>query len=889
MSDDGPRGADRPWIGLFPFDEPYPQQVDGIDRLLDILADDGWLAMEGACGTGKTLVALVAGLHAVREGSVDLPDRDGPVTLPDFERVFAVTPVKQQLAQFVAEIRAINRETAAAPVDGLVLRGLADTLAYAQADGFDLDEAWARVEGPRAGTFADQLGARETSRDAPPLGAIVDELRETAAELVTAGSAVDLRWEGPAPDGCSVDGCRHLTWSGDATQRCPFHLDAGDDADAQWYDPVRARRVCELVEASDGDRLVVHGETTPYPMRLVRALDVADPQQELLALGWDDPFDPFYVRALVDPAPVSFSDGAAGVLDRDDLVPAAAAAGHCPHRTMGDLLPAAEAVVGNYMHLYDPETRGLTAGRGEALNEATVAVVDEAHVVEGRVREVRSDDASVYTLDRSRTDVERAGRILRGDSLGNTSGDEVRRAQQIARELVQDVPDGPLTPEDFETVARFHSWLVGWVGDRVAEAFAEGLDVPEEGERTVALAPPGERAADDLTTAIREGRGPVDVDDIDRVAAVCRAAAAIHDTVDVSARTPVSAGVGALLAAWTSADPLAFFRELRVAASDDENPPDVLPAWAERATASLGLYNCIPDGPVADVYAELGGGVTMSATLEPMDVYRRAAGLARLERGVEADPLHPDEGRRIETARYDLAFPEENRATWGVPLERFTYRNRGEPTTDRGAMTPTRRDYAYVIERVAASHGNILLCLPSYREAEWAAELLAESEKPVHLDRSSTSDETTALLNRFFDPENHAVLVTSALGTVTEGVDYDGEKLHAACVVGVPYRNTQTPRAQAVRGAYDAVLAGEGRSGFDMAVAVPAVRKARQAIGRVIRGPDERGLRILVDKRYLQRGSRGVGDLLSAQEFAELQQVGAGMLDYAVEQFWAGE
>jgi DNA excision repair protein ERCC-2 len=370
------------------------------------------------------------------------------------------------------------------------------------------------------------------------------------------------------------------------------------------------------------------------------------------------------------------------------------------------------------------------------------------------------------------------------------------------------------------------------------------------------------------------------------VAAVCRAAAAVHEGVDVSSRTPVSDGVGALLAAWPSADRLAYLRELRLSASDDDHPPEALPAWADRVTASLGLYNCIPDGPAAAVYAELGGGVAMSATLEPVDVYRRAAGLDRLARGVPSDPLHPDEGRRVEAVRYDLAFPEDNRATWAVPLDRFTHRNRGEPTTDREAMTRTRRDYAHAVERVAASHGNVLLCLPNYREAEWVAELLTGLDKPVHLDRSSTSDETTALLDRFFDPAEHAVLVTSALGTVTEGVDYDGEKLHVACVVGVPYRNTRSPRAKAVRGAYDAVLAGEGRSGFEMAVAVPAVRKARQAIGRVIRGPDERGVRVFLDERYLQRGSRGVGDLLSEQEFSELQRVGPEMLDYAFERFW---
>ena len=885
MSDDRDLedASERPWRGLFPF-EPYPQQVDGIDRLLDVLADDGWLAMEGACGTGKTLVALVAGLCAVRNESVALPDR-GTVSLPEFERVFAVTPVKQQIAQFVAEVRSINRRTDRPPVDGLVLRGLADTLAYAQADGVDLDRAWSRVEGPRVSVVADRLGEPGA---APPLGGMVDDLRENAADLVKAGSPVDLRWDGPTPSECGVDGCRCLTRPDDRAGRCPVHLDADDDADAPWYDVVRARRVCAVVSAGDEDRLVVHGAETPYPDRLVRTLDVAAPAQELLALDWTDPFDPFYVRSLVEPTPVGFDDGEANVLDRGDLVPLAARAGHCPHRTMGDLLDVAETVVGNYMHLYDPDTRRLTAGRAEALDETTVAVVDEAHVVEDRVREVRSEEASLYTVERSRTDVERAGRILRGEGLGNTSGDEARRARQIAETLVQDTFEGPLEPADFADCAAFHGWLLEWVGDRVREALGEdGVRVPAEGETTVPLSPPGERATDDLTRAIREGDAPVEAEEVGRVAAVCRAAAAIHEGVDVSSRTPVSAGVGSLLGTWTTADSLAYFRELRVGANDDDHPPDALPAWADRFTASLGLFNCVPDGPCAAVYAELGGGVAMSATLEPADLYRRAAGLDRLAEGVPADPLHPEEGRRVETVQYDLAFPERNRETWGVPLERFTHRNRGEPTTDREAMTPTRRDYAYVIERVAASHGNVLCCLPNYREAEWAGALLDGVEKPVYLDRSSSSDETTALLERFFDPDEHAVLVTSALGTVTEGVDYDGEKLHTACVVGVPYRNTQTARARAVRGAYDALLADDETSGFEMAVAVPAVRKARQAIGRVIRGPEERGVRILVDERYLQRGSRGVGGLLSEQERTELGRVGAEMLDYGFESFWA--
>jgi DNA excision repair protein ERCC-2 len=99
--------------------------------------------------------------------------------------------------------------------------------------------------------------------------------------------------------------------------------------------------------------------------------------------------------------------------------------------------------------------------------------------------------------------------------------------------------------------------------------------------------------------------------------------------------------------------------------------------------------------------------------------------------------------------------------------------------------------------------------------------------------------------------------VTGLRGTLTEGVDYDGDKLAGCLVVGVPVANIGTPRQQAMIAAYRERY-GHQR-GFEYAMTVPAVRKARQALGRVIRGDEDVGVRLLLDERYCQDGSDASG------------------------------
>jgi DNA excision repair protein ERCC-2 len=292
------------------------------------------------------------------------------------------------------------------------------------------------------------------------------------------------------------------------------------------------------------------------------------------------------------------------------------------------------------------------------------------------------------------------------------------------------------------------------------------------------------------------------------------------------------------------------------------------------------MFNCMPARALRETLAEVGGGVLMSATLEPLDVFREVAGLDRLEAGAGDGDARP-----VVERRYDLRFPRENRASFLVDAAPFTAHNRGDPTA--GNDNRTRDQYRYVLRSVARQPGNVLVCMPNYREAAWAADYLADAvEKDVLVDESSTNEATDDLKTEFFAGPGK-VLVTSTRGTLTEGVDYDGDKLAACCVVGVPLVNVGSPRVRAVRRAY-ADAFGEDNA-FEYALTVPAVRRARQAIGRVIRGPEEVGVRVLAGNRYVEGERHSVFEYLGPGEREEFTRMTPEFLGDQLDAFWAAQ
>jgi DNA excision repair protein ERCC-2 len=432
-----------------------------------------------------------------------------------------------------------------------------------------------------------------------------------------------------------------------------------------------------------------------------------------------------------------------------------------------------------------------------------------------------------------------------------------------------------------ERAREFYDDALAWLDDRVEsyldEEFGRGwradpATLSEQG-REIPLRDPETVETDDLTEWAESAGYTGEV-----WRSLSTVGLAVEDAIDDLGvgRTPVCTAVGAIMGRWYERDHASYLREIELEASPaDERGVDEL--WQTRYTAGLVLFECMPGDTLQEVFDELGG-VVMSATLEPLDVFREVAGLGALS----------ESGRPVVERSYELPFPESNRASWLVDAEPFTARNRGDPgeNTDPEAWNRTRDEYAHVLRTLARSPGNVLLAMPNYREAAWAGEYLADVvEKPVLIDESSANEATERLKQRFFGGEGK-VLVTSTRGTLTEGVDYDGTKLHCCGVVGVPLVNIGSPRVRAVQRAY-ADAFGEDRA-FEYALTVPAVRRARQAIGRVVRGVEEVGVRALVGRRYVPDARHSVHAFLAPGEREEFRRLTPEFLPGQLDRFWDG-
>src|SRR6056297_73961 len=759
------------WRPYFGFEEAYANQADAIERVIETGKSRGFLAMEGPCGTGKTMAALTAGATLVRDTNL-------------YERMVVVTPVKQQLQQFVDDLRTLNAGIEE-PFDGISLVGKRDLCPYG-----------------REGKFPQDASTHERCED----------LREATARLV------------------EDDG------RGDGAAVADTAIDNEVDEDEQWWDPrlgselAAAARPDAVSQTTLGeDTLATAGAASPY-----RPSQPTAP--ESMAEGDDPPlYCPFeadwYARNRG--SPVDFSAGPENVVTIDDYLPAAVEQGTCPHRVMSVMLEEADVVVGNYNHLFDPNSRPLLAS---ILDEQTFVVVDEAHRLEERVRDLLSDRLGKQTITQARNDC---------DLL-------VQRAQQTAdhKEQVREVLSAREVPlEAVDRARKFYADLERWLDDRVEtfldsehEGWRADPSVLPEHDRGIPLRDPDTVERDELT-AWAEQKGY----DGGLWRSLGAIGAAVEDAIDQLglSRQPVCAAVGAICGHWWERDHSTFLREVELEHSpDDRRATDA--DYEAVYTPGLLCYNCMPAIALRDVFDELGGGVVMSATLEPLDVFTRVAGLDGLaEQALDDEDDSPT--RPVRSVTYDLPFPPENRASYLVDARPFTARNRGAPEDMKPLgenWNPTRDEYAQALRALARSPGNVMIAMPNYREARWAGAYLQDAvEKEVLVDESSSNEETERTKRSFFRGEGK-VLVTSTRGTLTEGVDYDGAKLAAALVVGVPLVNVGSPR-------------------------VRAVRRARQAIGRVIRGTEECGVRVFADARYTPDAPRSVHEYLSPAEREE--------------------
>ncbi|WP_277554423.1 ATP-dependent DNA helicase [Halobaculum limi] len=275
------------------------------------------------------------------------------------------------------------------------------------------------------------------------------------------------------------------------------------------------------------------------------------------------------------------------------------------------------------------------------------------------------------------------------------------------------------------------------------------------------------------------------------------------------------------------------------------------------------LYTCIPREVTEELFDEVYASVLMSATLRPFDVTQDVLGLS--------DPA---------TLAYGMEYPEANRRTFSVATPALFASERDDPATQE-TIAATLSDVIHF------TPGASLLFFPSYAEAERYHELLSGDPNLGTLLLDGSEPDTEQLRKRLVASDD-ATLFTSLWGTLAEGVSFDGDDARTVAVVGVPYPHL-SERMEAVQDAYDRAFAERSReAGWEYAVEIPTIRKTRQALGRVIRAPDDFGVRVLLDKRYTSAdmGKYSVRDAFPPEEREELIDIGPEKLKFAMLNFF---
>lgn len=819
------------WNDIFPFD-PYPDQIRGINESIDSLRSGGIHLLEGPCGTGKTLISLTAGLSLVRDKNTK------------FERVLVITSKKQQLAAFEDDLKTINGETDCY-FSGLSLVGKSDLCPYVQAGEIPAKDIYHKCISLRDNTrqlMVEAVRNKRTEREAnAAFGLKITAEREPGLEDTLTFDDKHAPYEPSIPD---VGG----------TEYCPFY----------------AAHITNSVQDE-------------YPLDL-----------GLVTTG-------------------------------EEILEEGSRAGTCPHLEMRRLHDEASVLFGNYKHAYDPTTvAGLTGG---IIDDTTLLVCDEAHGLVQEVRDQLSYRISHATLQRAIIDINEVQQWV----IGEASPGKCRYAQAIYNGT-------DLKTTDLNIAAKFLKKFQAITSDQIINSLKEkygrnwrrACQQDNRSEISIPLQKPSTQEPDSISKWVSK-RGYEDI--WERFLKVSKVVSVIKDVVarEVEGKSPDGSfpigNVHELLHRWWVGDHTEYYREITLSprSTTDSDPPPNRP-WRTGYYARLEINNCIPQNEIAGTLDAFGGALLMSATLSPLDIYEEVTGVKKLKHGtqppgslvtkaidetdtsdedhdeqekqpedeapnldaigpLESDTDTPMEERRRKVTRsvFELGFPEENRLTVAVDAPRFTWSNRWPPEENY----ELRNIYRTAITTVAqTTPGNVLVTMPSYQEASWASEILTANpnvKKEVLTDMSSSDSETEEVKQSFFEGPPK-ILTTSLRGTLTEGVDFDGDKLHAAIVCGVPITDTSTNLANAIETAYDHRFDGNG---FEFAFSVPAIRKTRQALGRVIRGDEDVGVRVLVDERYVRGGGfSSVRQYFPDYVSDEFISIGPDDLAYELESFW---
>ena len=308
-------------------------------------------------------------------------------------------------------------------------------------------------------------------------------------------------------------------------------------------------------------------------------------------------------------------------------------------------------------------------------------------------------------------------------------------------------------------------------------------------------------------------------------------------------------------------------------------PHDALRDWAE-ALDDLRVRRLVAHGAPGPGEADLWG-----------DLQRRAAALAHPEqapgarervgrvrgratwRRFEVDPaprLRPlfDRARAVIGLSATLGPVEPLRDGLGLDPERCTPLRLPSPfpaERQRVVIDPTidtrfrarAKEAPRVAERIAAFAGavpgNVLAVLPSHAALGQVSAHLVAPDRRVETQARGEDEAERARRFEQLTERDDVLLLAVAGGLYTEGIDLPGDALLGVLVVG-----PCLPPPSLDRDWIAEHVEEQAGGGHRTAYVVPGIQRVVQAVGRLLRSPDDRGVAALLGRRFLDEPIRSL-------------------------------
>ena len=238
---------------------------------------------------------------------------------------------------------------------------------------------------------------------------------------------------------------------------------------------------------------------------------------------------------------------------------------------------------------------------------------------------------------------------------------------------------------------------------------------------------------------------------------------------------------------------------------------------------------CINPSDVTSFLRKRTSVLHMSGTLQPLEQYIRVMGLP------------PGTITKV----YPSPFPRDNKKVVYMGNVTTHYKEMKE---DPSMFSRIERNLAKICNSVDK---NTLVFFPSYGLMNRMKEfLIRDVHRNIYWEVQKHPKETMNALNQFRKGRD-GVFFTVMGGNISEGIDFPGDELCFAVIVGIPFP-PPTLENKAMSDMFDRKYGPW--MGWRYTSLTPAMRKMKQAIGRLIRTETDRGMAVIMDSRMSKYG-----------------------------------